>query len=125
MDREAAAALAYPGHWFRHWMPYEFVRLGPGGDEHVYLPLNRGLKPLGITARGCVRFSDYHAQAVVFRMDPHTLEGVWFDPVGGAPGLPRRRLLLYDDTLESRMDYFARFERLMARVSRLSGATVD
>jgi hypothetical protein len=45
--------------------------------------------------------------------------------MGGAPGLPRRRLLLYDDTPESRMDYFVRFERLMARVSRLSGATVD
>ena len=57
-------------------------------------------------------------------MNPHTFEGVWFDPVGAAPGLPRRRLLLYDDTPESRMDYFARFERLMARVSRLSGATV-
>jgi hypothetical protein len=123
MDREAAAALAYPGHWFRHWMPYEFVRLGPGGDEHVYLPLNRALKPLGITARGCVRFIDYRAQAVVFRTDPHTFEGVWFDSVGGAPGLPRRRLLLYDDTPESRMDYFVRFERLMARVSRLGGAT--
>ena len=123
MDREAAAALASPSHWFRHWMPYELVRLGPGGEEHVYLPLNRALKPLGITARGCTRFSDYHAQAVVFRMDPHTFEGVWFDPVGGAPGLPRRRLLLYDDTPESRMDYFVRFERLMARVSRLGGAT--
>ena len=124
MDREAAAALASPGHWFRHWMPHEFVRLGPGDDEHVYLPLNRGLKPLGVTARGCVRFDDFRAQAVVFRMDPHTFEGVWFDPVGAAPpGLPRRRLLLYDDTAESRMDCFARFERLMARVSRLSGAT--
>ena len=122
MDKEAAAALASPGHWFRHWMPYEFVRLGPGGDEHVYLPLNRALKPLGITARGCTRFSDYRAQAVVFRMDPHPFEGVWFDPVGATPGLPRRRLLLYDDTPESRMDYFVRFERLMARVSRLSGA---
>jgi hypothetical protein len=58
MDREAAAVLASSGHWFRHWMPYEFVRLRPDGDEHVYLPLNRALKPLGITARGWVRFND-------------------------------------------------------------------
>ena len=123
MDREAAAALASPGHWFRHWMPYEFVRLVPGGGAHVYLPLNRALKPLGVAARGRVRFRDYRAQAVVFRTDPRTFEGVWFDPVGAAPGLPRRRLLLYDDTPESRMDYFVRFERLMARVSRLRGAT--
>ena len=125
MDRGAASALASPGHWFRHWMPYGFVRLGPGG-EHVYLPLNRALRPLGVAAarRRPVRLRDHRAQAVVFRTDPRTFEGVWFDPAAGAaPGLPRRRLLLYDDTPESRMDYFARFERLMARVSRLSGAT--
>ena len=119
MDREAAA-LASRDHWFRQWMPYEFVRLGPG-DEHVYLPLNRALKPLGVSTPGCVRFGDYRAQAIIFRLDPRAFEGVWFDPVGAAPGLPRSRLLLYDDTPESRMDYFARFERLMARASRLGG----
>ena len=124
MDREAAAALASRDHWFRHWMPYGFVRLVPGGGEHVYLPLNRALQPLGVAARRRVRLRDYRAQAVVFRTDPRTFEGVWFDPAAGAaPGLPRRRLLLYNDTPESRMDYFVRFERLMARVSRLSGAT--
>lgn len=47
---------------------------------------------------------------------------MWFDPGGAAPGPPRRRLLLYDDTPESRMDDFARFERLMARASRLGAA---
>jgi hypothetical protein len=100
MDREAAAALGSRDHWFRYWMPYEFVRLGSGG-EHVYLPLNRGLKPLGVCAPGCVRFADHRAPAVVFRMDPHTFEGVWFGPVGAAPGVPRPRLLLYDDTPET------------------------
>ena len=122
MDREAAAALASPDHWFRHWMPYEFVRLG-SGEGHVYPPLKRGLKPLGVSAPGGVRFGDHRAQAVVFRLDPRGFEGVWFDPAGAAPGLPRRRLLLYDDTPESRMDYFARFERLMARASRLGAAS--
>jgi hypothetical protein len=122
MDREAAAALASPDHRFRHRMSYEFVRLGPG-DEHAYPPLNRALKPLGVSAPGCVRFGDHRARAVVFRLDPRTFEGVWFKPAGAAPGLPRRRLLLYDDTPESRMDYFARFERLMARASRLDGAS--
>jgi hypothetical protein len=63
------------------------------------------------------------AQAVVFRLDPHTFEGVWFDPVGTAVGLQRPRLLLYDDTPESRMDYFTRFERLMTRASWLVGTS--
>ena len=39
--KEAAAALAYPDHWFRHWMPYEFVRLGPSGGGHAYPPPKR------------------------------------------------------------------------------------
>jgi hypothetical protein len=30
------------------------------------------------------------------------------------PSLPRSRLLLYDDTPESRMGHFVRFERVMA-----------
>jgi hypothetical protein len=55
-------------------MPYRFVRLGPS-NEHVYLPVNRGLKPLGITGHGCFRFDTYRAQAVAFRLDPHTFEG--------------------------------------------------
>ena len=123
MDREAAVALAYPATGSGTGCRTSWCGCGPSGGEHIYLPLNRALKPFGITARGCVRFNDYRAQAVVFRMDPHSFEGVWFDPVGAAPDLPRRRLLLYDDTPESRMDYFVRFERLMARVLRLSGAT--
>jgi hypothetical protein len=121
MDKEAASALGAYDHWFRHWMPWTFVRLGTG-EEHIYLPVNRGLKPLGATGHGCVRWRDYAAQAIVFRSDPHTFEGVWIDLAGTAPGLPRPRLLLYDDTPESRMDYFSRFERLMTRASWLNGA---
>jgi hypothetical protein len=94
MDKEAATALASYDHWFRYCMPWKFVRLGTG-EEHVYLPVNRGLKPLGVTGQGCVRWHDCAAQAVVFRSDPHGFEGVWIDPVGTTPGL-----FLYDDTPE-------------------------
>jgi hypothetical protein len=58
MDREAASALASADRWFRYWMPYRLVRLGLG-DEHVYLPVNRGLKPLGVTSHSCFRFDAY------------------------------------------------------------------
>ena len=119
MDREAASALAAPDHWFRHWMPWKFVRLGTG-EAHAYLPVNRALKPLGMAGHGCVRWRDHGAQAIVFRSDPHEFEGVWYEPPDAAPGPGRPRLLLYGDAPESRMDYFARFERLMARASRLN-----
>ena len=83
MDREAAAALAAPDHWFRHWMPWKFVRLG-ADEAHVYLPVNRALKPLGVTGHGCVRWRDHAAQAIVFRSDPHEFGGS-----GTTPGTPR------------------------------------
>jgi hypothetical protein len=119
MDKEAASALASNDHWFRYWRPWKFVPLGTG-EEYVCLPVNRGLKPLGITGWGCVRWRDHAARAIAFRSDPQDFEGVWYDPPGSAPDQPRRRLILYDDTPESLMDYFARFERLMARASRLN-----
>jgi hypothetical protein len=56
-------------------MPYAFVPLGCAPDAHAYLPLNRGLKPLGVVGHGRVRFRDFAAQAVVFRTDPHAFEG--------------------------------------------------
>lgn len=118
MDREAAAVLAAPDHWFRHWMPRAFVRLGTGGGN-VYLPLNGLLAPLGTTGRGPVRWRDHAARAVAFRTDPAGFDGIWYEPPGAAPNRPRRRLILYDDTPESRMDYFTRFERLMTRASWL------
>ena len=95
------------------------MRLGTG-EAHAYLPVNRALKPLGMAGHGCVRWRDHAARAIVFRSDPHEFEGVWYDAGDAAPGPGRPRLLLYDDTPESRMDYFARFERLMARASRLN-----
>ena len=122
MDKEAAAALGGYDHWFRHWMPWKLVQLG-AGDEHVYLPVNRGLKPLGFTGTGWVRWREHAAQAVVVRSGPHEFEGVWYHPPGAVPGLRRPGLVLYDDTPESRMDYFTRFERLMTRASWLNGAS--
>jgi hypothetical protein len=75
MDREAASALASADHWFRYWMPYRFVRLGPS-DEHVYLPIKRGLKPLGITGHGCFRFDTYRAGGRVPPRSPYLRGGV-------------------------------------------------
>jgi hypothetical protein len=125
MDREAAAALGAEDHWFALWMPRAFARLGTVDGERVYLPLNRRLRPLGMLCRRGRWRGHAAALAVVFRTDPVEFDGIWYDPPAGAPAPDRpsrRRLVLYDDTAESRMDYFARFERLMARASRLHPA---
>jgi hypothetical protein len=100
-------------------MPWKFVRLSTA-EKYIYLPVNRALKPLGMTGQGYVRWHNHAAQAIAFRSNPHEFEGGWYDPPGGTPGPARPHLLLYDDTPESRINYFARFERLMARASRLN-----
>lgn len=125
MDREAAATLASCDHWFRYWMPWAFVRFG-FGRQPSYLPVNRGLRPLGVLSGSSIRWRDHAATAIVFRTDPYEFEGVWYEVPKATPEpAQRRRLILYDDTPESRMDYFIRFERLMARASRLNGAPVS
>ena len=53
MNVQQAHNLSDYDHWFRYWMPYKFIqvpRTEVGNKyKHVYLPLNRNYKPLGIT----------------------------------------------------------------------------
>ena len=94
--------------WFRYWLPYQLQAVTiPGMPyKHVYLPLNRNYKPLGVVSRDWVEYEDYIAQAMVFTRDPHEFEGIWFDPEG---------LYLYDDDPRSRVDYFERLDRLLKK----------
>ena len=107
------AELTQGGHWFRFWLPYKFEKLESPKRKHVYLPLNRNYKPLGITSRDHVDYAAYMHQAVVFASDPTKFTGVWHDPKG---------LWLYDDTSNSRVDYFERLSRLTDRTMKLVGA---
>ena len=49
----------------------------------------------------------------MFSADPSTFKGMWFATTP--------HLYLYNDAPTSRVDYFERFERLMARVNPLLG----
>lgn len=63
-------------------MPYRFIKLPLAGAKHVYLPLNRNYKPLGVGApsdldnKRKVDYLDYRNQAVIFLRDPHSFKGV-------------------------------------------------
>ena len=110
MKKDSATRLTRPDQWFRYWMPYCFEKLEVGSRTHVYLPLNRNYKPLGITSMEWVDYITYLPQAVVFSADPHTFDGIWFY---------RDTLHLYEDVELSRVDYFLRLERLLSRVVKL------
>jgi hypothetical protein len=100
-------------------MPYTFSKMEVTMAKHVYLPLNRNYKPLGLTTREWVQHEPYLHQAVVFSSDPHDIQGVWWTKV-----MPSKPLLtLYNDDPESRFDYFSRLERLMSRSVRLAQFT--
>ena len=116
LDRRDAERLTLGNHWFRIWMPYQFVHLRSRRFKHLYLPVNRNYKPLGHIGREWVDYREYASQAVIFRSDPHHLEGVWANP---------ERLYLYNDSVGSRLDYFARYERLMSRSMAVVAAKDD
>jgi hypothetical protein len=97
-------------------MPYHFVQLRSRRFKHLYLPVNRNYKPLGNMGREWVDYRSYASQAVIFRRDPHHLEGVWADP---------ERLYLYKGSVGSRLDYFARYERLVSHSMAVAGAKGD
>ena len=91
--------------WFRVCLPYHYAPLKPApGAKHIYLPVNRNYKPLGIRSREWVDYEEFRAQAVVFATDPHKFEGIWSD---------LERLYLYSDNYATLTDYFARLEQLM------------
>jgi hypothetical protein len=98
-------------HWFRHWMPYYFQRIAHPNYTQVFLPLNRGYKPLGITSSESVDYHAFISQAVRFSSDPAAFPDVW----AGQP------LYLYSDAPPSLVDYFQRLDRLSRRQMRLVG----
>ena len=109
-----ARRLTNTPHWFRFWLPYQFVKLELETRKHVYLPLNRNYKPLGYLGKDFLKYEDYASQAVVFGSDPSGFKGVWHDPAG---------LYLYDDNPRSRRDYFERLDKLLSRTMSLYGRT--
>lgn len=97
-------------HWFRFWMPYLFQKMDHPKIKHFYLPLNRNYKPLGAVSKDWVEYEAFQfSNGVAFSSDPAQIRDIWL------PGKNTELLYLYDDTTESRRDYFKRFERLMAR----------
>lgn len=99
--------------WFRTFMPYCLEKIEYEGRKHVYLPVNRHYKPLGLTEDvGWVEYADHAHAAMIFASDPHTFQGVWY---GKDP------LYLYADGDESRRDYFERLGKLLARSIKTPG----
>jgi hypothetical protein len=98
--------------WFRMYLPYHYVPLKPApGAKHIFLPVNRSYKPLGIRSRERVDYEDFRAQAVAFATDPHEFNGIWSD---------RKRLYLYNDNNATLSDYFDRLERLMIHSAKMT-----
>ena len=116
MLKAEARKLAFKGHWFRIWMPYCFEELS-AGKKTVWMPLNRNYKPLGHSGGEYVDYENFIAQAIQFSRDPRTFKGIWID----APMPNSTQLWLYEDASSSRIDYFARLEKLVAKQPKLFG----
>lgn len=95
--------------FFKLFMPYCIQRVDVPGRKHAFLPLNRDYAPLGMRRGEHRSYEDMMpTHGVYFSRDPAKLEGIWHNMRGG-------QMWLYDDSVESRVDYFARLEKLMSR----------
>lgn len=106
----AGYGMASTPTFFKLWMPYLYQRVEVPGRKHAFLPLNRDYVPLGMRrSAGFVHYEEAMAKhGVYFTRDPATWDGIWWNVRDGC-------LWLYDDSVASRQDYFARLERLMSR----------
>jgi len=106
MTPSQVSTLTHDNRWFCHFMPYAFVRLAHSRRKHVFLPVNRKYKPLGLLSSRKVDYQDYIDGAVVFRRDPILMKDVWTST--------REHLHLYSDVPRTRLDYFERLGRVLS-----------
>lgn len=91
--------------WFRHHMIYTLEPIHHSRYNHLYLPLNRHYKPLGVITTDWLDYENYTSQAMVFKRDPHSFTSVWWK---------NDSLHMYNDGVESRETYFPRLEKLLS-----------
>jgi hypothetical protein len=104
-------------NWFALWMPYCFVKLKAESlsRPHIFLPLNRFHRPLNTDGPWLDEppgdFEKYREQAVAFKRDPLSIEGVWLSR-------SKDEGYLYDninfDQTEFNASYFPRLAKLMS-----------
>ena len=109
-----ASRLTTERAWFRFWMPYAFTKLEHPRLKHVWLPLNRAYKPLGIASPAHVDYQAFLPQAVSFGVDPKTFVGIW--------NHVDEDLWLYQEGEKHLGDYFVRLQKLMSHAMELTEA---
>ena len=116
----AASSLEGPGtptslnlssQWCQLWLPYVIARVADSkGGNCAYLLLNRFYKPLGLCARGWVRYEDFNERFIKFKTAPTYLSMWWSqNPHQG-------KFYLYSDDVESWTGYTARLAQMLRNV---------
>jgi hypothetical protein len=113
LQRDALPAIPERVHWRsqdnyrRLHLPYCFTPVS--SEAHIYLPLNRFYKPLGMHGV----WVDYRAFPEIFvrfSCNPHSITNVWWCNLGRGNS---RGLYLYYDNRDSMKDYGERYARLL------------
>jgi hypothetical protein len=107
------------GNFWRIALPYCFEKLESSAYPHVWLPLNRNYKPLGMLSRDYVNYDDYITQALVFSRDPSAFKDVWNGSIGPTC------CYLYDDGTDLDSKYFPSLQRLLSHKHTYYGDTQE
>lgn len=85
-------------------LPYCLVKLD--SPKHIWLPLNRRYKPLGVTSRDWVDYNEFVHQACWFSSNPHRWNDIWLDH-------PHADWLYLHQDGQTASQYFTRLTRLL------------
>ena len=97
--------------FFYKSLPYCFAKLKNKAYPHIWLPLNRDYKPLGVLSKEWIDYDDHIASALVFSRDPCKFNNVWQSVYSDA-------CYLYNDGTNLDLEYFPRLHRLLSHAHK-------
>lgn len=101
----------------RYFLPYCIHKIS-SRKGHVYLPLNREYKPIGVVSKERVDYEAFPHLFVRFARCPSKIKIDWQYKIIGNGGVIEK-LYFYNDGLKSRGDYFEKYTTVMDKAKLL------
>lgn len=101
----------------RYFLPYCIHKIS-SHKGHVYLPLNREYKPIGVVSKERVDYEAFSHLFIRFSRCPSKIKIDWQYKIVNNDGVIEK-LYFYNDSLKSRSNYFEKYTAVMDKAKLL------